>query len=134
MTEQATSFTCNVCAHELSTEQIQTETKYNIDVAYIDCPECNNRYNMMFDNKETVKLKRKIRKVKEIEHYLQLLLYREMLIVEDRYYYKTYQDLPEEEKKRIGKYQSTVDKQKIKEYNRAIKHKRYELKDLIQLL
>ena len=134
MTERATSFTCNVCAHELSTEQIQIETKYGINIAYVICPECDSRYNMMFDNKETVRLKKKIRKVKEIEHYLQLLLYREMLIVEDKYYKQTYNDLPAEEKKRIGKYQSTVDKQKIKEYNQAIKNKRYDIKDLIQLL
>ena len=134
MTEKGTEFTCNTCAAELSTEQIQIETKYNIDIAYVICPECDSRYNMMFDNKETLKLKRKIKKVKEIEHYLQLLLYREMLIVEDKYYKQTYSDLPAEEKKRIGKYQSTVDKQKIKEYNQAIKNKRYDIKDLIQLL
>src|SRR5699024_291523 len=76
-----TSFTCNICATDLNTEQIQTEVKYNIDVAYIDCPECDNRFNLMFDNKETIKLKAKIKKVKEIEHYLQLQLYREMLLV-----------------------------------------------------
>lgn len=134
MIDKGTTFACNICARELSTEQIQTENKYNIDIAYIICPECDSRYNMMFDNKDTVRLKKKIRKVKEIEHYLQLLLYREMLIVEDRYYYKTYNDLPAEEKKRIGKYQSTVDKQKIREYNQAIKNKRYDIKDLIQLL
>lgn len=120
MTEQNnTSFTCNVCAHELNTEQIQIENKYNIDVAYVDCPECDNRFNMMFDNKDTVRIKNKIKRIKEMEHYLKLTLYREMLLVEDEYYKQTYNDLPEEKKKRIGEYQSSVDKQKIKEYNRT---------------
>jgi|SRR5699024_7259832 len=134
MTEQTTSFTCNACSHELSTEQIQTETKYNIDIAYVDCPECDNRFNMMFDNRNTIRLKAKIKRVKEIEHYLQLQLYREMMIVEDDYYKQTYNDLPEEDKKRVGKYQSNIDKRKIKEYNKAIKHKRYDIKDVLKLL
>ena len=135
MTEQNnTSFTCNICSTELSTEQIQTEVKYNIDVAYVDCPECDNRFNLMFDNKATRKLKAKIKKVKEIEHYLQMQLYREMLLVEDDYYKQTYNDLSDEEKKITGKYQSDIDKEKIKEYNRAIKDKRYDLKDLMKLL
>lgn len=131
---QPTTFTCDTCGHDLSTEQIQTEHKYDIDIAYVVCNECDSRYNLVFDSKETIRLKKKIRKVKEIEHYLQLLLYREMLIVEDDYYKQTYNDLSDEEKKRIGKYQSAVDKQKIKEYNQAIKNKRYDIKDLIQLL
>jgi len=135
MTEQNnTSFTCNICAHELSTEQIQTEVKYNIDVAYIDCPECDNRFNLMFDSRATRKLKAKIKKVKEIEHYLQLQLYREMLLVEDDYYKNTYNDLPEEEKKLIGGYVSEIDKQKLKEYNKAIKDKKYDIKDVLRLL
>lgn len=135
MTEQNnTSFTCNICATELSTEQIKIEKKYNIDVAYVDCPECDNRFNMMFDNRNTVRIKNKIKKVKEIEHYLQLQLYREMLLVEDDYYKNTYNDLPEEEKKLIGEYQSDIDKQKLKEYNRAIKDKQYNFKDLLKLL
>ena len=135
MTDQNnTSFACNVCATELSTEQIQTEVKYNIDVAYVDCPECDNRFNFMFDNNATRKLKAKIKKVKEIEHYLQMQLYREMLLVEDDYYKQTYNDLSDEEKKIIGKYQSDIDNEKIKEYNRAIKDKRYDLKDLLKLL
>lgn len=131
-----TEFVCNICATELDTEQIQTETKYNIDidVAYINCPECGNRFNLIFDNKETTKLKAKIKKVKEIEHYLQMQLYREMLIVEDKYYEAQYNQLPPEDKKRIGGYQSNVDKQKIKEYNAAIKSKEYGIKDLLKLL
>src|SRR5699024_7684821 len=120
-----TSFTCNICATVLNTEQIQTEVKYNIDVAYIDCPECDNRFNLMFDNKETIKLKAKIKKVKEIEHYLQLQLYRDMLLVEDDYYKQTYNDLPDEDKKVIGGYVSEIDKQKLKGYNEAIKSKQY---------
>lgn len=127
-------FHCNVCARELSTEQIKTEKKYEIDVAYVDCPECDNRFNMMFDNRNTARIKSKIRKVKEIEHYLQLQLYREMLLVEDDYYENAYNDMPEEDKKLIGEYQSDVDKQKIKEYNRVIKDKRYDFKDLLKLL
>lgn len=127
-------FHCDVCATELSTELIQTEKKYDIDVAYVDCPECGNRFNMMFDNKDTVRIKNKIKKVKDIEHYLQLQLYREMLLVEDEYYRQTYNDLPAEEKNLIGEYQSDIDKQKIKEYNRAIKDKRYDFKDLLRLL
>lgn len=129
-----TEFVCNICATELDTEQIQSETKHNIDVAYIDCPECGNRFNLIFDNKETIKLKAKIKKVKEIEHYLQMQLYREMLIVEDKYYEAQYNQLPAEDKKRIGGYQSNVDKQKIKEYNAAIKSKEYGIKDLLKLL
>lgn len=127
-------FHCDVCATELSTELIQTEKKYDIDVAYVDCPECENRFNMMFDNKDTTRIKNKIKKVKEIEHYLQLQLYREMLLVEDEYYRQTYNDLPAEEKNLIGEYQSDIDKQKLKEYNRAIKDKRYDFKDLLRLL
>lgn len=127
-------FHCNVCATELSTELIQTEKKYDIDVAYVDCPECDNRFNMMFDNKDTIRIKNKIKKVKEIEHYLQLQLYREMLLVEDEYYRQTYNDLPVEEKELIGEYQSDIDKQKLKEYNRAIKDKRYDFKDLLRLM
>src|SRR5699024_163506 len=135
MTEQNnTSFTCNICATDLNTEQIQTEVKYNIDVAYIDCPECDNRFNLMFDNRNTIRLKAKIKKVKEIEHYLQLQLYREMLLVEDDYYKNTYNDLPEEEKKLVGGYVSEIDKQKLKEYNKAIKDKKYDIKDVLRLL
>ncbi|GGN66825.1 hypothetical protein [Oceanobacillus indicireducens] len=129
-----TEFKCEVCATELSTELIQTEKKYDIDVAYVDCPECDNRFNMMFDNKDTIRIKNKIKKVKEIEHYLQLQLYREMLLVEDEYYRQTYNDLPVEEKELIGEYQSDIDKQKLKEYNRAIKDKRYDFKDLLRLM
>ncbi|WP_405100788.1 hypothetical protein [Oceanobacillus sp. FSL H7-0719] len=127
-------FTCNVCAIELSTELIQIEKKYDIDVAYVNCPECENRFNMMFDNRDTTRIKNKIKKVKEIEHYLQLQLYREMLLVEEEYYRQTYNDLSEEDKKAIGEYQSDIDKQKIKEYNRAIKDKRYDFKDLLRLM
>lgn len=127
-------FHCNVCATELSTEMIQIEKKYNIDVAYVNCPECDNRFNMMFDNRDTVRIKNKIKRIKEMEHYLQLQLYREMMIVEDEYYKQAYNDLPEEEKERIGGYHSDIDKQKLKEYNRAIKEKRYDFKDLLRLL
>lgn len=127
-------FHCNMCATELSTEQIQTEEKYNIDVAYVDCPECDNRFNMMFDNKATVRIKGKIKKLKKIENYLQLTLYREMLIVEDDYYKQTYNELPEEERKKIGGYQSSVDRKKLREYNRVIKQQKYSLKDLTKLL
>lgn len=127
-------FHCNVCGTELSTELIRIEKKYDIDVAYVNCPECENRFNMMFDNKNTVRIKNKIKKVKEIEHYLQLQLYREMMMVEDDYYKHTYNDLPDDDKNRIGEYQSNVDKQKLKEYNRAIKDKRYDFKDLLRLM
>ena len=132
--DNMSDFTCNVCATELSTELIQIEKKYDIDVAYVECPECDNRFNMMFDNKDTTRIKNKIKKVKEIEHYLQLQLYREMLLVEDEYYRQTYNDLPVEEKELIGEYQSDIDKQKLKEYNRAIKDKRYDFKDLLRLM
>lgn len=134
MPDKGTSFTCEVCNHNLNTEEIKKENKYDIDVAYIICPECDNRFNVMFDNKNTVRIKRKIRKARDIQHYLQLQLYREMLIVEDDYYRQTYNDLPEEDKERIGGYQSNIDKQKIKEYNEAIKSKQYNIKDLMQLL
>lgn len=127
-------FICNVCTTDLNTKQIETERKYNIDIAYIDCPECDSRFNMMFDNRRTTRIKSKIRKVKEIEHYLQLQLWREMLLVEDDYYRQAYDDLPAEDKERIGAYVSDVDKDKIKEYNRAIKSKRYDFKDLLKLL
>lgn len=129
-----TKFTCNICAADLNTEQIKIETKHNIEVAYIDCPDCENRFNLIFDNKETRKLKAKIKKVKEIENYLQLLLYREMLIVEDKYYESEYNQLPIVEQKRIGQYQSNIDKQKIKDYNAAIKSQEYGVKDLLRLL
>lgn len=135
MTEQQnTSFHCNICATELSTELIQTEKKYDIDVAYVDCPECDNRFNMMFDNRKTIRIKNKIKRIKEMEHYLQLQLYREMLLVEDEYYRQTYNDLSDEEKESIGGYQSSIDKQKLKEYNRAIKDKRYNFQDLLRLM
>lgn len=127
-------FHCNTCATELSTEQIQTKKSYGIDVAYVDCPECDSTYNMMFDNKATDRIKSKIKRLKEIENYLQLTLYREMLIAEDDYYRQTYNDFPEEDKKLIGEYQSDVDKKKIKEYNRIIKRDKYSLKDLMKLL
>lgn len=127
-------FHCNICTTELSTELIQIEKKYNIEVAFVDCPECGNRFNMMFDNRNTVRIKNKIKRIKEMEHYLQLQLYREMLLVEDEYYRQAYNDLSEDEKKLIGVYQSDIDKQKLKEYNRAIKDKRYDFKDLLKLL
>lgn len=129
-----TEFTCNICATDLNTEQIKIETKHNIEVAFVICTDCENRFNLMFDNKETRKLKAKIKKVKEIENYLQLLLYREMLIVEDKYYESEYNQLPIVEQKRIGQYQSNIDKQKIKEYNAAIKSQEYGVKDLLKLL
>lgn len=69
-----TEFHCNICANELSKEQIQIEKKYNIDVADVDCPECDNRFNMLFDNKNTVRIKNKIKRIKEMEHHLQLTL------------------------------------------------------------
>ncbi|BAM46339.1 hypothetical protein AXY_02070 [Amphibacillus xylanus NBRC 15112] len=134
MAKKLSEFHCNVCATELSTEQIKVENKYDIDVAYVDCPECDNRFNMMFDNRNTVRIKNKIKKVKEIEHYLQLQLYREMMMVEDDYYKQSYNDLSDAEKKRIGKYQPSIDKQKLKEYNRAIKDKKYTAQDLLRLL
>lgn len=127
-------FQCNICGIDLTTEAIRIEKKYDIDVAYVNCPECDDRYNLMFDSKETIRIKNKIKKVKEIENYLQLCLYREMMIVEDSYYRQVYEDLPTEDKERIGKYQSNVDKQKIKEYNKAIKDKKYNLNDLMKLL
>ena len=126
-------FTCNVCATELSTEQIKIEKVNDIDVAYVDCPDCENRFNLMFDNRETLRIKKKIKKVKEIENYLQLVLYREILIVEDSYYKHAYDKLPQAEKDLIGGYQSNVDKQKIKEYNKIIKDRRYNFKDLTEL-
>ncbi len=108
-------FSCNICATELTTELIQIEKVNDIDVAFVDCPECENRFNLMFDNRETLRIKKKIKKVKEIENYLQLVLYREMLIVEDGYYRQAYEKLPQEEKDLIGGYQSNVDKKKIKD-------------------
>lgn len=127
-------FTCNVCATELSTELIQIEKVNDIDVAYINCPDCENRFNLMFDNRETLRIKKKIKKIKEIENYLQLVLYRDMLIAEDDYYKQAYDKLPQDEKDLIGGYQSNVDKQKIKEYNKIIKDKRFNFKDLLELL
>ena len=127
-------FTCNICATELTTEQIQIEKKYKIDVAYVICPECDNRLNLAFDNKQAIKIKRKIKQLKEIENYLKLTLYREMLLAEDTYYKNAFNDLPADEQKMIGEYVSQVDKQKIKEYNAAIKSKGYTIKDLVRLL
>ncbi|MGE7545055.1 hypothetical protein [Sporosarcina newyorkensis] len=128
------NFTCTICATDLTTESIQIEKMNEIDVAFIICHECENRFNLMFDNKKTKNIKNKIKKIKEIENYLQLVLYREMLIVEDDYYKQAYDDLPQEEKDLIGGYQSNVDKQKIKEYNKIIKEKRFNFKDLLELL
>ena len=88
----------------------------------------------MFDNRETKSIKAKIKKLKEIENYLQLTLYREMLLVEDDYYKQAYEKLPQKEKDLIGGYVSEVDKQKIKEYNRAIKDKKYDFKDILKLM
>ncbi len=65
-------FTCSICATELNTKQIQIEKKHKIDVAFVICPECDNRFNLMYDNKQTISVKNKIKKVKEIENYLQL--------------------------------------------------------------
>lgn len=127
-------FICNVCATEISTKSIQIEKVDVIDVAYVVCPDCKNRFNLMFDNRETLRIKKKIKKIKEIENYLQLVLYREMLIVEDGYYKQAYEKLPQEEKDLIGAYQSNVDKQKIKEYNKAIKDRKYNFKDLLDLI
>lgn len=129
-----TEFICDICATDLQTEQIKVEKVNDIDVAYVDCAECDNRFNMMFDNKDTLRIKNKIKKLKEIENYLQLVLYREILIVEDKYYHNQYNQLTTEEKKLIGEYQSNIDKQKIKEYNAAIKSKEYGVKDLMRLL
>lgn len=127
-------FTCDTCTTELTTEAIQIETVNKIDVAFVVCPECDNRFNLMFDNHKTKSVKAKIKKLKEIENYLQLTLYREMLIVEDDYYKQAYERLTPEEKKSIGGYVSEVDKQKIKEYNRAIKDKKYDFKDILKLM
>ena len=127
-------FICNICSSDLTTENIQTERKFDIDIAFIICPECDNRFNLMFDNKKTEQIKRKIKTVKEIEEYLQLILYREMLIVEDDYYKQTYDNLPDDEKKLIGEYQHNIDKEKIKKYNDEIKSKKYSPKDLARLL
>lgn len=127
-------FHCNICATDLSTESIQIEKVSDIDVAYVDCPECNDRFNLMFDSRETLRIKKKIKKVKEIENYLQLVLYRDMLIVEDEYYKQAYEKLPQEDKEKIGGYQSNVDKQKIKEYNAAIKQNKYNFKDVLELM
>lgn len=127
-------FHCDICATELPTDSIQIERVNDIDVAFVDCPECENRFNLMFDNRETLKIKKKIKKIKEIENYLQLVLYREMLIVEGEYYKQAYERLPQEEKDLIGGYQSNVDKQKIKEYNKAIKEMKYDFKDLLKLM
>lgn len=128
------NFTCNICATELSTELIQLEKVNENDVAFIICPDCENRFNLMFDNKKTKSIKNKIKKLKEIENYLQLVLYREMMIVEDDYYKQAYDNLSKEEKDIIGVYQSNVDKQKIKEYNKIIKEKKYNFKDLLDLI
>jgi len=128
------NFTCNICATDLTTESIQIEKVNEIDVAYVVCHECDNRFNLMFDSRETLRIKKKIKKVKEIENYLQLVLYREMMIVEDDYYKQEYDSLSREEKDLIGGYQSNVDKQKIKEYNKIIKERRYNFKDLTELL
>lgn len=125
---------CDTCATELTTESIQIETVDKIDVAFVNCPECDSRYNLMFDSRETKSIKAKIKKLKEIENYLQLVLYREMLIVEDDYYKNAFDKLPQEEKVLIGEYQSNVDKQKIKEYNKAIKDKKYDFKDILKLM
>ena len=127
-------FHCNICATDLSTESIQIEKVNEIDVAYVICTECGNRFNLMFDSRETLLIKKKIKRIKEMEHYLQLVLYREILIVEDSYYKQAYDKLPQEEKDLIGGYQSNVDKQKIKEYNKIIKDRRYNFKDLLELL
>lgn len=129
-----TEFICTVCATDLQTENIKTENVYDIDVAYIVCPECDNRLNLAFDNKQAIKIKRKIKQLKEIENYLKLSLYREMLLAEDTYYKNAFNDLPADEQKMIGEYVSQVDKQKIKEYNAAIKSKGYTIKDLVRLL
>lgn len=128
------NFHCNICATELSTESIKIEKVNEIDVAFVICHECENRFNLIFDNRETLRVKKKIKKIKEIENYLQLVLYREMLIVEDEYYKQAFDKLPLEEKDLVGKYQSSVDKQKIKEYNKIIKDKRFSFKDLLELL
>lgn len=134
MVSSLNDFHCNICATDLSTESIQIEKIKDIDVAYVDCPECDDRFNLMFDNRSTLKIKSKIKKIKEIENYLQLVLYRDMLIVEDEYYKHAYEKLPQEEKDLIGGYQSNVDKQKIKEYNKIIKEKKFNFKDLLELI
>lgn len=128
------NFTCNICATDLTTESIQIEKVNEIDVAYVICHECDNRFNLMFDNRKTKSVKNKIKKIKEIENYLQFVLYREMLIVEDYYYKSEYDKLTQDENDLIGCYQSNADKQKIKEYNRIIKEKKYNFKDLLELI
>ena len=128
------NFHCNICATDLSTESIQTEKVNEIDVAFVICYECENRFNLMFDNRDTLRIKKKIKRIKEMEHYLQLVLYREMMVVEDDYYKQAHDNLSQEEKDLIGGYQSNVDKQKIKEYNKIIKDRRFNFKDLLELL
>ena len=134
--EQKTKMYCDICGEDISTQNIQTETKHGVDVAYVICQdtECGNRYNLMFSTNETDKLSDKIKVVKEIEEYLQLQLYLEMLKAEDKYYAAQYELLPKEDKDRIGGYTKNVTKEKVKEYQQAIKDKKYSVKDLLKLL
>lgn len=122
------------CGEELGEDAIQIEEKHNLDIAYMVCHECSARYNLMFDNRETRKLKGKIKTARAVLHYLQTLLYKQMLVAEDSYYRAEYDMLSKEEQERVGGYHSTVDEKKLKEYDAIIKKGKPTIREVVKML
>ena len=132
--EENNNVVCTLCDEVLDSQMIEMETKHCVDVAYIMCPDCDSRFNLMFDTKGTKKIKDKIKIANEVLNYLQMELYREMLKAEDVYYKAEYDELSAEEKKLIGDYSRSITKEQEKNYNEVIKSKKYNIADLMRLI
>lgn len=126
------NYSCDICAADLQTNKIKIETVNDIDVAYVVCHKCGNRFNFMFDNQESREYKAKLNKLKEVETYLVGMINLEMMKASDSYYSNQYNELTKKEKEQIGEYIPTVTKEKEKEYKSLLD--KPKLKDLFKLL
>ena len=128
------SYYCDVCGQDIKKEKFKTETveDINIDVLFAVCPECDNRINFLFDSKETLKWKKKLNTLREIETYIVAMIQLEGTKAADQYYEYRYNDLTDDEKKLIGEYVPTATAKRTKEY--MAHFDKPTITDLIKLL
>lgn len=125
---------CDVCGLNMKTEMMQTEKikGIDIDVLFAVCPECDNRINFLFDSKDSLRWKKKLNQLREIETYILAMIQLEGTKAADKYYEYEYNNLTAEEKEIVGSYQPVVTNERTKEYLKHFDKPKWT--DLLKLL
>lgn len=132
--EKTTYVYCDICGTDLDEAQVLTDEQAGIEVAYIRCHECGHRQDFLFDSKATLKWKDKLLTLKEMQKYIQAMIYLEGAKAHDQYYQYRFNQLTNEEKEQVGEYVPLFTKETEEGYRETFKKYKPKLKDMIKLL